>query len=105
MGAAAGEATPRAKRGHAMSRASASAVEIALPDVGVLGADLTVVRPGGPLVVFAHGSGSSRHSPRNRAVARRLHGAGFGTLLLDLLTEDEDELERRGGRLRFDVDQ
>ena len=80
-------------------------VEIALPDVGVLGADLTVLRPGGSLVVFAHGSGSSRHSPRNQAVARRLHAEGFGTLLLDLLTDAEDELERHGRRLRFDVDQ
>jgi dienelactone hydrolase len=65
---------------------------------------LALVAPGGPLVVFAHGSGSSRHSPRNQAVARRLHADGFGTLLLDLLTEAEDALERGGGRLRFDVD-
>lgn len=80
-------------------------VEIRLPEVGVLGADLETARSGGPLVVFAHGSGSSRRSPRNRAVARRLQRDGFGTLLLDLLTADEDEREQRGGRLRFDVDQ
>ncbi|WP_413247820.1 phosphoribosyltransferase family protein [Sinomonas flava] len=48
----------------------------------------------GGVVVFAHGSGSSRHSPRNRAVARVLQNAGLGTLLLDLLSPDE-ELERR----------
>lgn len=80
-------------------------VEIAVPGVGQLGADLTTVRTGGPVVVFAHGSGSSRHSPRNQAVARRLHLAELGTLLLDLLTEREDLAERRGGQLRFDVDQ
>lgn len=54
----------------------------------------------GPVVVFAHGSGSSRHSPRNRAVARVLRDAGFGTLLMDLLSPDE-ELERRAV---FDVE-
>lgn len=52
------------------------------------------------VVAFAHGSGSSRHSPRNRRVATRLHEAGFGTLLFDLLTEDE-ESDRR---IVFDVD-
>jgi pimeloyl-ACP methyl ester carboxylesterase len=80
-------------------------VEIDVPIVGVLRADWTTVRPGGPLVVFAHGSGSGRHSTRNRAVAAHLQENGFGTLLLDLLTEEEEELEQRGGRLRFDVDQ
>jgi putative phosphoribosyl transferase len=51
------------------------------------------------IVVFAHGSGSSRMSPRNRFVARRLHAAGFATLLFDLLTEEEDA----DGAARFDV--
>ncbi|MFP5376707.1 MAG: phosphoribosyltransferase family protein [Acidimicrobiia bacterium] len=45
---------------------------------------------GGGIVVFAHGSGSSRHSPRNRVVAETLHEAGLGTLLFDLLTPDEE---------------
>ena len=88
-----------------MSPAPERAVRIALPDIGVLDADLTVVQSGGPLVVFAHGSGSSRHSSRNQSVARRLQSDGFGTLLLDLLTEEEDELEQQGARRRFDVDQ
>jgi len=79
--------------------------EIELPGVGALGADLTLVRDGGPMVVFAHGSGSSRRSPRNKAVAQRLQAEGLGTLLLDLLTDDEEAVERRGGRLRFDVDE
>ena len=73
-------------------------------DVGdaVLAGDLTV--PGGAgTVVFAHGSGSSRHSPRNQHVAAALRDAGLGTLLLDLLTEDEEQLDRRTARLRFDI--
>lgn len=52
------------------------------------------------LVVFAHGSGSSRFSPRNNFVARVLRGAGIGTLLLDLLTEEEDAVSAT----RFDID-
>ncbi|WP_084134128.1 dienelactone hydrolase family protein [Actinopolyspora erythraea] len=59
--------------------------------------------PGG-LVVFVHGSGSSRHSPRNVAVARRLNGMGLTTLLLDLLTPPERLQDERDGRIRFDVE-
>ncbi|MET0697180.1 MAG: alpha/beta fold hydrolase, partial [Acidimicrobiia bacterium] len=55
------------------------------------------------MVVFAHGSGSSRHSPRNRQVAATLHASGFGTLLLDLLTPDEEKIDMRTGEHRFDV--
>jgi putative phosphoribosyl transferase len=51
------------------------------------------------LVLFAHGSGSSRHSPRNNFVARVLHAGGMGTLLIDLLTEQEDEVYET----RFDI--
>jgi putative phosphoribosyl transferase len=54
-------------------------------------------------VLFAHGSGSSRHSPRNRRVAAELHGAGFATVLADLLTPEEERLDARTGALRFDV--
>jgi dienelactone hydrolase len=88
-----------------MGPAHVDAINIDVPGVGTLGADLALATPHGPLVVFAHGSGSSRHSPRNQAVARRLLAEGFGTLLLDLLTEAEDAVERDGGQLRFDVDQ
>jgi dienelactone hydrolase len=56
------------------------------------------------IVIFAHGSGSSRHSPRNRDVAKFLHSAGIGTLLFDLLTADEERTDRETGNLRFDVD-
>ncbi len=55
------------------------------------------------LVIFAHGSGSGRHSPRNRLVAVGLNEGGIATLLLDLLTEDEEQLDNRTGKLRFDV--
>jgi len=60
-------------------------------------------RPRG-LVLFAHGSGSSRHSPRNQRVARALRGAGLATLLFDLLTKDEEAGDELTGHLRFDVD-
>jgi putative phosphoribosyl transferase len=55
------------------------------------------------VVLFAHGSGSSRHSPRNRFVAGELQRAGLGTLLLDLLTPAEEEVDLRTRRLRFDI--
>jgi dienelactone hydrolase len=61
--------------------------------------------PGGPsgIVVFAHGSGSSRFSPRNRDVAAALRRERFGTLLMDLLMAEEERGEAAGGRLRFDI--
>ena len=55
------------------------------------------------VVLFAHGSGSSRHSPRNRYVAQVLQQAGFVTLLIDLLTETEEAINRNTGHLRFDI--
>jgi dienelactone hydrolase len=54
-------------------------------------------------VIFAHGSGSSRKSGRNRYVARVLNEAGFGTLLMDLLTAEEEEVDLRTAHLRFDI--
>jgi len=55
------------------------------------------------VVLFAHGSGSGRYSPRNRYVARALKERGLATLLIDLLTPDEEEVDLRTGRLRFDI--
>lgn len=55
------------------------------------------------LVIFAHGSGSSRHSPRNRMVATHLNEAGFATLLFDLLTPAEEAVDERTRHLRFDI--
>ncbi len=65
--------------------------------------DLIVPDEARGLVVFAHGSGSSRLSPRNQAVANGLTGAGFGTLLFDLLTAGEERIDARDASLRFDV--
>lgn len=56
------------------------------------------------LVVFAHGSGSSRFSPRNRMVAGTLRDAGLGTLLFDLLTEDEERIDAVTREFRFDIE-
>lgn len=55
------------------------------------------------IILFAHGSGSSRHSPRNRFVAQYLQEAGLATLLIDLLTPAEEDVDRQTGQLRFDV--
>jgi putative phosphoribosyl transferase len=55
------------------------------------------------VVLFAHGSGSGRHSPRNRQVAAGLQDAGYGTLLLDLLTEAEERIDVETRALRFDI--
>jgi len=55
------------------------------------------------VVIFAHGSGSSRHSPRNQSVAHVLRRSGLATLLVDLLTEAEEAVDLRTGHLRFDI--
>jgi dienelactone hydrolase len=66
--------------------------------------DLTVPEKKRGVVLFAHGSGSSRHSPRNRLVAEELQQAGLATLLLDLLTEEEEAAERDTRHLRFNIE-
>jgi putative phosphoribosyl transferase len=65
----------------------------------------TLVLPKGAdgLVLFAHGSGSSRHSPRNRYVAQVLQARGIATLLFDLLTREEESIDQYSGELRFDI--
>jgi putative phosphoribosyl transferase len=65
--------------------------------------DLTLPQGAQGAVLFAHGSGSSRHSPRNRRVAGLLNEARLATLLVDLLTADEEIADRRTGHLRFDI--
>ncbi len=70
----------------------------------VLQGDLTLPAGARGLVLFAHGSGSGRLSPRNRMVARRLQDGGFGTLLFDLLTVREETLDAITRSLRFDID-
>jgi len=68
-----------------------------------LDADLGLVADARGIVLFAHGSGSGRHSPRNRQVARALHQAGYATVLLDLLTAAEEEIDQRTREQRFDI--
>lgn len=68
-----------------------------------VGATLNLPSAPHGLVIFAHGSGSSRHSTRNHFVAEVLNERGMATLLLDLLTEDEEEIDRRTAALRFDI--
>jgi putative phosphoribosyl transferase len=77
-------------------------VSIALAKATLEG-DLAI--PGRPtgIVLFAHGSGSSRHSPRNRFVAETLRQHGIATLLMDLLTSKEEEVDQRTGQLRFNI--
>jgi putative phosphoribosyl transferase len=65
--------------------------------------DLVVPENAAGLVIFAHGSGSGRHSPRNRFVARELNAGGLATLLMDLLTEPEEQVDLRTRNLRFDI--
>jgi dienelactone hydrolase len=69
-----------------------------------LDGDLSIPDAPKGLVLFAHGSGSSRHSPRNQFVARALESRGFATLLMDLLTSVEGDIDRRTAHLRFDID-
>ena len=69
----------------------------------VLSGNLTIPENAIALVLFAHGSGSSRHSPRNQFVARTLNGAGLGTLLFDLLTPEEEELDIHTREHRFNI--
>ncbi len=73
-------------------------VEIPLDQV-VLAGDLVQPEGAGAMVIFAHGSGSSRHSVRNQMVARKLQAEGYSTLLFDLLTAGEDQVRDR----RFDI--
>lgn len=72
-------------------------------DVALAG-DLTAPPGSTGLVVFAHGSGSSRFSPRNRFVAEYLNRGGLATLLFDLLTDEEHAIDQRTRALRFDID-
>jgi putative phosphoribosyl transferase len=79
--------------------------EVMIPADGMtMWGDLGCPQEAKGIVVFAHGSGSSRKSPRNRFVADYLGNAGLATLLLDLLSPAEDAREAAGGRLRFDIE-
>jgi putative phosphoribosyl transferase len=84
--------------------AATSAHQVKIPVQGAeLPGSLELPEGAKGLVVFVHGSGSSRHSPRNMAVASLLREGGLGTLLFDLLTLDEESLDRSSGQLRFNI--
>jgi len=69
----------------------------------VLSGNLNVPENADALVLFAHGSGSSRHSPRNQFVARTLNDVGLATLLFDLLTQEEEAIDTQTRELRFNI--
>ncbi len=77
-------------------------VQVAAHGVALEG-NLVVPTGATGVVLFAHGSGSSRHSPRNRYVAQVLNQGGMATLLIDLLTADEEAIDLQTARLRFDI--
>lgn len=78
-------------------------VQISSGDVSLEGT-VSIPEKASGIVLFVHGSGSSRHSPRNQYVARELQEAGLATLLFDLLTSSEEEVDMRTRHLRFDID-
>ena len=85
-----------------MPQHSTRAIHIEV-DAATLDGDLTIPPDAHGTVIFAHGSGSSRHSPRNRYVAGVLNGAGLATLLLDLLMPDEERVDATTREHRFDI--
>ena len=87
---------------HATNRVSTQPVQVTAGRV-VLEADLALPENAIGIVIFAHGSGSSRHSPRNRTVARALQEVGLATLLIDLLTPEEEKIDLQTAYFRFDI--
>jgi putative phosphoribosyl transferase len=80
-------------------------MSVKIPAAGVeLEADIATPESAPGVVLFAHGSGSSRRSSRNRYVAGELQRAGLATVLVDLLTPEEEQIDVRTGQLRFDID-
>src|SRR3954447_16802130 len=88
---------------HTMGPALEHPVRVQVGPVTLEG-NLDIPQNASGVVLFAHGSGSGRHSPRNRFVARALRQAGLGTLLIDLLTEEEERFDQFTGHLRFDIE-
>lgn len=83
---------------------NATSRSVEIPAAGVvLEGDIDVPEAARGIVVFVHGSGSSRHSPRNRYVAGELEKAGLATVLIDLLTPDEERIDARTTQFRFDI--
>ncbi|HLO00681.1 MAG TPA: hypothetical protein VK208_19645, partial [Pyrinomonadaceae bacterium] len=91
-------ATPVTKRQPIITKVQVTAGSL------VLNGELNVPANATGVVLFAHGSGSSRHSPRNKYVARVISDAGVGTLLFDLLTRDEEVIDNYTREFRFNID-
>src|SRR6266540_5313536 len=88
-----------------MSTSSTHPDAVTIPVAGTaLAADVSVPPAARGVVLFAHGSGSSRHSPRNRQVAAELQAAGLATVLVDLLTPEEEQVDAGTGELRFNIE-
>ena len=86
---------------HAQQKETVVNIEVS---GGTVSGDLVIPTESRGIVLFAHGSGSSRHSPRNRHVAETLQRSEIATLLFDLLTADEERTDERTGELRFDIE-
>src|SRR5580700_165023 len=93
---------PRTSQGSTGLAIEHAPVTVAVDSIRLDG-DLSVPTAAKGAVLFAHGSGSSRHSPRNRYVADVLNEGGLATLLIDLLTADEQEVDLQTAQLRFAI--
>ncbi|MGI5819221.1 MAG: dienelactone hydrolase family protein [Armatimonadota bacterium] len=83
----------------------AEGIEVEIPtSEGPTRGNLAIPEGAGGIVLFAHGSGSGRHSPRNNFVAQILRDAGLATFMMDLLTEGEERVDMRTRQFRFDID-
>jgi putative phosphoribosyl transferase len=87
-----------------MTQQQGNECRIAIGEEYKLEANLTIPLGSKAIILFAHGSGSSRHSTRNQHVARVLNHTGFATLLVDLLTTEEKQIDETSRHLRFDID-
>jgi dienelactone hydrolase len=87
-----------------MKKATVELREVTIPaGKAVVKGNLTVPQGAKGIVIFAHGSGSGRFSPRNMQVAREINKAGIATLLIDLLTQEEEQVDEFTGEFRFDI--
>jgi putative phosphoribosyl transferase len=92
----------RSEAASAERSAERRSIRLDIDGIGLDG-DLSIPRAARGIVIFAHGSGSSRLSPRNQFVAGELQASGLATLLLDLLTPEEERVDAATGHLRFDI--
>jgi len=89
----------------ALSQQGAQGEEVEIPtEKGPTFGNLAIPDGSTGIALFAHGSGSGRHSPRNNFVAQALRDAGLATFMMDLLTEDEERVDMRTRKFRFDID-